>query len=237
MLDMDVALAECARKMSCMQKSTATTEKCERMLVRCCRPNGAGETGTSAGAEESKQLTPNATAADEQATAAHVKPEPATVLSAAEQAASTDTSAAAVPEADLKMESGAGVKEEAGTKQEGPSTAANRSSAVKAEPLNGKAELVTAAAGSQSNQHVEMAEGSAQIKAEPDAKAEAGMQNGLSAAKPEQKDESQKQDGTGMVNAGHESDDESDLEDEEEEHEDQVWCLSCIVQHCLRLDC
>ena len=201
-----------------------------------CRPNGAGETGTSAGAEESKQPTPNATAAEEEATAADVKPEPATVPSPAEQAASADASAAAVPEANVKVELGAGVKEEAGSKQEGPSAAAN-ASAVKAEPLNGKAGMAVAAAGSQSNQHVEMAEGTAQMKAEPDAKTEAGMQNGSSAVKLEENDEAQKQDGTGGANAGHESDDESDLEDEEEEHEDQVWCLYCIVIHCLLLIC
>ena len=116
-------------------------------------------------------------------------------------------SAAAAP---VKAESVAAVKQEA------PVPAANGPSAVKAEPFNGSSEVSLAAPAAASaglpahQQDTKLPQEAAQ--------GEAGMQNGVPAVKPE---EELKQEG--IAQTGHESEEESDLEDEEEEHDNQVW--------------
>ena len=173
------------------------------------------------GADETKQ--PALNAANGQGVVG-IKPEPTTDPSPADraapaQAAPEQASRASVP---VKAES------EVDMKQEVPVPAINGAPAVKTEPLNGasrSAGLVapaqTAAAVSTAHQQThklpEKTAQSADVKAEPDAKGEASMQNGAPAARPA---EDLREEGT--AHTGHESEEESDLEDEEEEHENQV---------------
>ena len=175
----------------------------------------------SAGADDSKQPVLVAAAANGQGLveSAHA---PAADVAAASQAAPEFASAAAVPRPAVKAEP------EAAVKQEAPVPAANGAVAVKAEPFNrpsASARLApppaaAAAAGLHAHQDHTLPEEGAQgdvVKAEPDAKAEASMTNGVPAVKPE---EEQKQEGT--AHTGHDSEEESELEDEDEEHDNQV---------------
>ncbi len=169
--------------------------------------------GTSIGAEESKQPALAATVTNGQGLV-EIKPEPAADPSppdeaaAGSQAAPELASAAAAP---VKAEP------EAAVKQEAPIPAANGPSAVKAEPLNGASEISLAAPAAAAGLPAQQQD--TQVPQEP-AQGEAGMQNGAPAVKPE---EELKQEGT--AHTGHESEEESDLEDEEEEHDNQVWSL------------
>ena len=177
--------------------------------------------GTSAVADESKQ--PAVIAANGQGSVGGVKPEPATDASPSEEAAP----AQAAPEQALAAGAPVKAESESGVKQEAPIPAVNGDPAVKAEPLNGasgSAGLVAPAAAAAGllahQQNHKLPEETAQnigVKAEPDAKGEASMQNGAPAAKPA---EDIREEGT--AHTGHESEEESDLEDEEDEHENQV---------------
>ncbi len=178
-----------------------------------CRQNGAGETGTSRGLEDSKPAAPAAGTAG----AAEAK-------TGAPEDAAADALTAAKPEAVGKEESTASVE------QEDSSLAADGGLAPKPEPLNGQAgrpddagAAASAAGISPDHQQAkqisgESAQGAA-VKVEPGKAEVAGMQNGISAVKPE---EEGKPAGEGNGQTGHESDEESELEDEEEEHDDQV---------------
>ena len=176
--------------------------------------------GTSRGLEDSRP-----------AAAAAGTPGAAGAKTEAPEDAATSRLANAAADALLAAKPGAVVKEEtaAAVKQEDPGIAANGSLAPKPEPLNGQAgrpddagaaaSAVGISPGQQAKQiSGESAQGAA-VEAEPSKAEAAGMQNGITAVKPE---EGGKQAGEGNGQTGHESDEESDLEDEEEEHDDQV---------------
>ena len=207
-------------------------------LYAGCRQNGAGETGTSRGLEDSKTAAPAAGAAE-------AKTEAAEDADASRPAnAAGDAFPAAMPGAVVKEEAAAAVK------QEDPGIAANGGLALKPEPLNGQAGrpgdagAAASAAGISPGQQAKQISGEstqgAAAEAEPCKAESAGMQNGITAVKPE---EVGKQAGEGNGQTGHESDEESDLEDEEEEHDDQVcaawsrrFCrehdVSCVLTTC-----
>ncbi len=93
---------------------------------------------------------------------------------------------------------------------------------MKAEPLNGSSEMSLAAPAAAAGLPAHQQDGKGPQEA---AQGEAGMQNGVAAVKPE---EELKQEGT--AHTGHESEEESDLEDEDEEHDNQVWSLSLPIK-------
>ena len=177
--------------------------------------------GSAAGADDSKQPVLVAAAANGQGLVetAHA---PAADVAADSQEAPEHASAAAVPIPAVKA------KPETAVKQQAPVPAANGALAIKAEPFSRPSAsaglaappATAAAAGSCAHQDHTLPEKGAQgdvVKAEPDAKIEASMQNGAPAVKPE---EEQKQEGT--AHTGHDSEEESELEDEDEEHDNQV---------------
>ena len=198
-----------------------------------CRQNGAGETGTSRGLEDSRPAAPAAGTPG----AAEAKAEASEDAAASRPAnAAADALLAAMPDAVVKEETAAAVK------QEHPDIAANGSLAPKPEPLNGQAGIhgdagaTASAAGISPGQQAKQISGEstqgAAAEAEPCKAESAGMQNGITAVKPE---EGGKQAGEGNGQTGHESDEESDLEDEEEEHDDQV-CAAWSRRFCREHD-